>query len=85
VLDCREEQMRRGWRADGAVHAPLPGLLARLRELDKAPTYVLFCQFGTRSAQAAEVMQQAGFEAYSFRGGERALRTYLEAEERVSV
>jgi len=78
VLDCRPEALHRAWHPDGAVHAPLPELLGRLRELDKEPTYVLFCQFGTRSAQAAEVMQQSGFEAYSFRGGERALRAHLE-------
>lgn len=79
LLDCRDETRWRAWHPEGAVHAPLPGLLGRLRELDKDPTYVLVCQFGTRSAQAAEVMQQAGFEAYSLRGGERALRAPAEA------
>jgi len=85
VLDCRAEGRPGRWQPEGAVDAPLPGLLSRLREFDKAPTYVLFCQFGTRSAQAAEVMQQAGFEAYSFRGGERALRAHLEGAGRVSA
>ena len=78
VLDCRPQALHRAWHPEGAVHAPLPELLGRLGDLAKEPTYVLFCQFGTRSAQAAEVMQQAGFEAYSFRGGERALRARLE-------
>jgi len=78
VLDCREEARYRAWHPDGALHTPLPGLLGRLRELDKDPTYVLFCEVGTKSAQAAEVMQQTGFEAYSFRGGERALRRHLD-------
>ncbi len=67
-----------GWRPPGAVAAPMPALLGRLRELDKEPTYVLFCPVGTQSAQAAEVMQQLGFEAYSFRGGAPALRRWLE-------
>jgi thiamine biosynthesis protein ThiI len=85
VLDGREEGLQLAWRPEGAVRAALPGLLRRLHELDKEPTYVLFCRFGTRSAQAAEVMQQAGFEAYSFRGGERALRAHLEAAGRLSA
>lgn len=83
LLDCRSEALRRAWRPERAVPAPLPELLGRLRQLDKDPTYVLFCRFGTRSAQAAEVMQQAGFEAYSFRGGEPALRRHLEGATRV--
>jgi len=79
LLDCRYRARQQAWQAEGARPAPLPELLGRLRELDKDPTYVLFCEVGTRSAQAAEVMQQSGFEAYSFRGGERALRRHLES------
>ncbi len=78
LLDCRPPGLRRAWRPEGAVDAPVPELFGRLRELDKARTYVLFCEFGTRSAQAAEVLQQSGFDAYSFRGGEPALRRHLE-------
>lgn len=82
LLDCRDPARRHAWHAEGARSAPLPELLGKLRELDKGPTYVLFCEVGTRSAQAAEVMQQSGFEAYSFRGGERALRRHLEGARR---
>jgi len=82
LLDCRDPGRHHAWRAEGARAAPLPALLGRLRELDKDPTYVLFCEVGTRSAQAAEVMQQSGFEAYSFRGGERGLRRHLDGAAR---
>ncbi len=85
LLDCRGRARHLAWHPEGAVHAPLPALLGRLRELDKQRTYVLVCEVGTRSAQAAEVMQQAGFEAYSFRGGERALKRHLQAAGRVAA
>jgi thiamine biosynthesis protein ThiI len=44
--------------------------------LDKARAYVLYCPFGVQSAYLAEVMQREGYEAYSFKGGTRALRAY---------
>jgi thiamine biosynthesis protein ThiI len=42
-------------------------------EFDKARPVVLVCSQGMVSAQIAERMQRAGFEAYSLRGGTRKL------------
>jgi thiamine biosynthesis protein ThiI len=41
---------------------------------------VLYCEFGLKTAQLAEKMQSAGYEAYSFKGGLRAVREYAENE-----
>lgn len=72
VIDMRE----------GADPAPLPGAVRRseaeLREgfgdLDRARPVVLVCPQGVVSAQVAERMQAAGYEAYSLRGGAKGLR-----------
>ena len=40
---------------------------------DRARPVVLVCPQGTVSAEIAERMQRAGFEAYSLRGGVRTL------------
>jgi len=43
-------------------------------DLDRSRPVVLVCPQGMVSAQVAERMQAAGYEAYSLRGGVRALR-----------
>lgn len=78
LVDCRTAGARRARPLADARPADAASLVRRRGELDKACTYVLVCEVGTRSAQAAEVLQQSGFDAYSFRGGERALRRWLE-------
>ena len=50
-------------------------LMADYAKLRRDTTYVLYCEFGLKSARAAERMQRAGYEAYSFLGGVKALRS----------
>lgn len=45
---------------EGAVLIPLPALIARLGEIDPARAVVTVCRSGTRSAQAAVLLQRAG-------------------------
>ncbi|MFZ4583624.1 MAG: MBL fold metallo-hydrolase [Acidimicrobiia bacterium] len=45
----------------GALHIPLPELLARLDELDASAPTVVYCQSGVRSSIAASVMRAHGF------------------------
>ncbi|MCL7969840.1 MAG: tRNA 4-thiouridine(8) synthase ThiI [marine benthic group bacterium] len=73
---------------DARVSAPWPGSVARsyenlarnFREFSQAGTVVLVCTQGLLSAQIAERMQEAGIEAYSFLGGDRALRRFLSTD-----
>jgi thiamine biosynthesis protein ThiI len=81
VFDCRDEPLYREWHYPGAVRRDVDDLAAHFRQLDKARAYVLYCPFGVQSAYLAEVMQREGYEAYSFKGGTRALMAY--ARERV--
>jgi thiamine biosynthesis protein ThiI len=74
VLDTRPPESFRAWHLPGAERRDFGRLSEEFRELDPERTYVLCCRQGTRTAHLAERMQGAGYEAYSVRGGVRALR-----------
>lgn len=74
VLDTRDRDAFERWHPEGAERRPFAELSERFGELEPEPTYVLVCEEGTRTAHLAERMQAEGYEAYSLRGGARALR-----------
>ncbi len=76
VVDCRSAYQYAAWHYPGAIHVELDDLLADYRRLDKGKTYILYCPIGLQTAVAAEKMQRAGYQAYSFKGGSTALREY---------
>lgn len=79
ILDCRPEDQYRDWHYPGAVHRDEWELARDFKKtLDKDRTYVLYCAHGVQTAHLAERMQREGFEAYSFKGGVRGVRNYLE-------
>lgn len=78
VIDCQPPAMYSRWHAPGAVNMDPQELAADYRRLDKGRTYVLYCAFGTQTPVLAEIMQQAGYEAYAFAGGLSSLRRALE-------
>jgi tRNA uracil 4-sulfurtransferase len=76
VLDCRPEPHYRHWHLPGAEQRDEFELLQRFKKLDRDRRYVLYCGHGIQTAHIAEKMQQAGYEAYSFRGGVGGLRRW---------
>lgn len=74
VLDTRDRADHLRWHPEGAVHRVFEELADDFTDLDRDRTYVLLCDEGTTTARLTERMQGAGYEAYSFRGGVRALR-----------
>lgn len=74
VIDCRPTEEYEVWHYPGALNCELHELLVAFGDFDKRRTYVLYCPIGLQSAVAAEAMQSAGYQAYSFRGGVRALQ-----------
>lgn len=76
VVDCRDSYHYDAWHYPGAIRRDVGDLAAGFRQLDKVGTYVLYCSFGVQSAYLAEVMQRAGYDAYSFKGGVRSLQRY---------
>ncbi len=78
VIDCRSESAFGAWHLEGAERRDEWNLLRKFRKLDRDRHYVLYCAHGIQSAHVAEKMQDAGYEAYSFRGGAAALRRWVE-------
>ena len=44
--------------------------------LPKDRAYLFYCEVGLKSAYLAEMMREAGYEAYSFRGGVPPMREH---------
>ncbi|MDH3519556.1 MAG: tRNA 4-thiouridine(8) synthase ThiI [Myxococcales bacterium] len=73
LIDLRPlEQYRSGHHPD-ALHLDFARALEAFPEFERGHTYVLSCEFGWLSAHLAQRMRRAGFDAYHFRGGQRAL------------
>lgn len=76
VIDCRPEAHYNAWHLEGAEHREEWELLRYFKRLDKNRKYVLYCAHGIQTAYLAEKMQNAGFEAYSFKGGLRGVMNF---------
>ncbi len=73
LIDLRSEAAFAAWHPAGAEHRDFFRALESFRSFDRAPTYVLYCEVGLKSAHLAELMQQEGFRAYHVPGGAREL------------
>jgi thiamine biosynthesis protein ThiI len=79
VVDLREAAEWEEWHYPGSLNHSCWWIDANPRAFDRDKLYVLYCNQGVQSAQAAESMQRAGFEADAFKGGIAALRRNTEA------
>lgn len=63
VLDVRTASEYAGGHLDGAINADVTNgeLAALIAELPKDDEYVVYCRSGNRSAQAVQLMRDAGF------------------------
>lgn len=70
ILDVRNPEEYQICRIPGSHLIPLGELVGRLPELDSARDIVVHCKSGMRSAQAIEMLRQAGFRKLrNLRGG----------------
>lgn len=70
LLDVRNPMEREICYLEGSHLIPLDQLMNRIHELDSAHDMVVYCRSGARSAQAIQMMQQAGFRKLrNLRGG----------------
>jgi tRNA uracil 4-sulfurtransferase len=81
VIDCRPEAQYAVWHHPNAVHKEEWDLLREFKRLDRDQTYVLYCAHGLQTAYIAEKMQNAGYDAYSFKGGLRGIRQYVDSND----
>ena len=78
VVDCQPRRMFEARHVPDAVHLDPASFAAGLRNLDRSKSYVVYCAYGTQAPRFVEIMQQAGYEAYAFRGGLGAVRKACE-------
>jgi len=80
VIDTRSPESYRVWHWRGAEHREYSELMTDYEHLSRDVTYVLYCEFGLKSARVAELMQRSGYEAYSVLGGVKGLRRHASSE-----
>jgi hydroxyacylglutathione hydrolase len=69
VLDVRNSDEWNSGHMPGAVHIPVGALQARSSELPSGRQIAVHCQKGERSAIAASILQNKGFEVVNVVGG----------------
>ncbi len=73
LLDVRLEDEYLAGTLKGSVNLPLYSLRIGAESLDRDRKYVLFCQKDQRSAAAAFLLAQSGFDVYVLKGGLAAI------------
>lgn len=74
VLDLRSAGEYGAWHLPDALCLEYGQALRSYRSFDRARPYALYCQVGLKSLHLAELMREAGFEAFTIRGDLRDLR-----------
>lgn len=74
IIDLRSGEKVKSWSLPGSIRLDFDQLMEGLCKLDPNKRYVLLCDEGTLSLEAAYVLRKLGIEAYSLRGGARRIR-----------
>ena len=69
LIDVRESSEYRSGHAPGAKHIALGALNHRLKELSQDRMILVMCQSGARSASAAKMLADEGFQVTNVSGG----------------
>ena len=72
LLDVRNPTEWQAGHADGAAWIPMTELAERQEELPTDREIVVICKSGSRSAQVAQALVAAGYEAVNVAGGSEA-------------
>jgi thiamine biosynthesis protein ThiI len=76
VLDLRSKAAFQAWHYPEALYLEFSAALRAYPEFRRDAPYVLYCEFGLKSAHLAELMRSEGFEASHFMGGLKQLLQY---------
>jgi thiamine biosynthesis protein ThiI len=69
IIDLRSPAAFRAWHYPEALHLDFNNALRAYSQFDKRHRYVLYCEFGLKSAHLAELMCSGGYDAAHFGGG----------------
>ena len=79
VLDLRSKAAYQAWHYPDALFLDFATALRAYPSMPKDTRYVIYCEFGLKSAHLAELMQRDGFEARHFKQGLPDLLVYARA------
>jgi thiamine biosynthesis protein ThiI len=79
VIDLRSKAAYAAWHWPDALRLDLDRALAAYPAFARDRRYLLYCEFGLKSAHLAEQMARAGFDARHFRGGLARLLAHARA------
>jgi len=79
VLDLRSKAAYQHWHYEGALFLDFANALRVYASMPKDGRYVLYCEFGLKSAHLAELMRREGFDAVHFKRGLSELLRYARA------
>jgi thiamine biosynthesis protein ThiI len=79
VIDLRSRAAYQSWHWPGALWLEFAHAASAYTKFDPARSYLVYCEFGLKSAHLAELMRKSGLRAHHFRGGLRRLMTHAEA------
>jgi rhodanese-related sulfurtransferase len=87
LVDVRESYELIAGRLAGSRHVELGRLAAEAESIDRDRPVIFYCHSGVRSLMAAQAFREAGFDAWSMKGGverwEQEGRALQPAQERV--
>ena len=69
LIDVRMESEHKAGSIKGSINVPLFMLRLKAEGLDKAKTYICYCETGRRSSAAAYLLSEQGFESHVLQGG----------------
>ncbi len=69
VVDVREPAELEGGRIEGSINIPLGELAYRISEIDQGRRVVTVCETGDRSSDAAQMLNDQGFDSENLEGG----------------
>ena len=74
VIDLRSKAAFDSWHYPNALFLDFPNALRAYSSFDQGQSYVLYCEFGLKSAHLADLMRRAGMNARHISGGLREVR-----------
>ncbi len=69
IVDVRHKHEFEAGRIDAALHIPISELHSRMEEIDPSTPVVTVCRTGSRSARAAQLLNENGYKAQNLEGG----------------
>jgi thiamine biosynthesis protein ThiI len=81
VIDLRSQPAYKGWHYPDALHLDFQNALRAFSHFEKSQRYIVYCEFGLKSAHLAELMREAGFDVRHFGRGFGDLVAFARAKE----